>query len=278
MFNRLHGVRMQHVTRLQFLCGGALLLFLIVICGLLAADVAYLSVKGTRWQQAIALLIQPRILFAMRMSAATSLTTLVLILLTAIPVGYALSRYRIPGRSLINAIIDLPIVMPPVVAGISLLAFFSFGVGVPIRHALESAHLSLASGIGIVMGQYLVAVSYCIRSAKAAFDSVDPTLEHVGQVLGCSEWHAFWRISVPLARNGLLAGGVMAWARALGVFGPLMVLVGTGPRVLVMPTALWLELSIGNIETAVCIALIMLAMATTALALVHWLIPKGSAI
>lgn len=263
---------------MTLLCGGLLLLFLALVIGLLAADVAYLCAKGTSWRQAAALLGQPHILFALRMSVATSLTTLILIMLTAIPVGYALSRYRVPGRSLANALIDMLIVMPPVVVGISLLAFFSFGVGAPIRRAIESAHLSLVSGIGIVLCQYLVAVSYAIRSAKSAFDGVDPSLEQVAQVLGCSEWQTFWRVSVPLARNGLVAGGVMAWARALGVFGPLMVFVGTGPRVLVMPTTLWLELSTGNIETAVCIALIMLAMAGTALALVHRLAPGGSAV
>ena len=85
-------------------------------------------------------------------------------------------------------------------------------------------------------------------------------------------------MTVPLARGGLVAGGVMAWARAVGVFGPLMVFVGTGPRVLVMPTTMWLELSIGNIETAVAIALIMLAMAVTALTLVHWLAPEGTVV
>jgi molybdate transport system permease protein len=70
----------------------------------------------------------------------------------------------------------------------------------------------------------------------------------------------------------------MAWARAVGVFGPLMVFVGTGPRVLVMPTALWLELSIGNIETALAISLIMLFMAGTALAVVHFLVPEGGVV
>ena len=263
---------------LRLLCGGLLLVFILLVIGLLAADVAYLGAKGSGWRAAAAILTQPRILFALRMSVATSLTTLVLIMLTAIPVGYALSRYRVPGRSVANALIDMLIVMPPVVAGISLLAFFSFGIGAPIRQAIESAHMTLVSGIGIVMSQYIVAVSYCIRSAKSAFDGVDPSLEQVAQVLGCSEWQTFWRVSVPLARNGLIAGGVMAWARALGVFGPLMVFVGTGPRVLVMPTTLWLELSIGNIETAVTIALVMLAMAGTALALVHRLAPGGSAV
>ena len=255
-----------------------LLLFVLMILGLVAADVSYLSAKGVSWRQALDLMSQQRVLFALRMSVATSLTTLLLVMLTAVPVGYALSRYRFPGRSLANTIVDVPIVLPPVVIGISLLAFFSFGLGDPIRRALATADCSLASGLGIVMCQYLMAVSYCIRSVKTAFQGVDPALEPVARVLGCSEWRAFWRVSLPLARNGLIAGGVMAWARAVGVFGPIMVFVGTGPRVLVMPTTLWLELSIGNIETAIVLALIMLALAGTALTLVHWLSPEGTAV
>lgn len=271
--------RRSHVrSPLRLLCGGMLLLFVILIVSLIVADVSYLGAKGVGWSHALGLLSQERIVFAIRMSVATSLTTLVLIMLTAVPIGYALSRHRFPAKALTNTIIDVPIVMPPVVAGISLLAFFSFGIGEPIRRAIESHNMSLVSGLGIVLCQYLVAVSYCIRSVKTAFDSVDPSLEQVARVLGCSEWRVFWRVSVPLARNGLVAGGVMAWARALGVFGPLMVFVGTGPKVSVMPTTLWLELSIGNIETAVCIALIMLAMAGVALTLVHWLAPEGAVV
>ena len=77
----------------------------------------------------------------------------------------------------------------------------------------------------------------------------------------------------PLARSGLVAGGIMAWARAIGVFGPLMVFVGTSPRVQVMPTTMWLELSIGDIETSLVVALLAVLMAGAALALVHWLLP-----
>jgi molybdate transport system permease protein len=267
----------QGLSPLHVLCGGLLVLFVLLIACLVGADLSYLYIKGVSWHHAIGLLTQDRILFALRMSIATSLTTLALIIITAVPIGYALAHYRFPGRSLVNAIVDAPIVLPPVVVGISLLAFFSFGFGEPIRRALEDAHLSLVSGLGIVLSQYLVAVSYCIRSAKTAFQAVDPALEQVACVLGCSEWQAFWRVSVPLARNGLVAGGVMAWARSIGVFGPIMVFVGTGPRVLVMPTTMWLELSIGNIETAISIALIMLGLAGLALMAVHWLDPEGSA-
>jgi molybdate transport system permease protein len=261
---------------LRVVCGGMLAVFVLMILCLVAADVSYLGSKGVGLGRAWELLRQDRVLFALRMSVATSLTTLLLVLLTAVPIGYALSHFRFPGRALADTLIDVPIVMPPVVVGISLLAFFSFGVGKPIRDALESMHVTMVSGVGIVLCQYLVAVSYCIRSAKSAFAGVDPELERVSRVLGCSEWRTFWRVSLPLARNGLIAGGVMAWARAIGVFGPLMVFVGTGPRVTVMPTSLWLELSIGNVETAIVIALIMLALAGAALAMVHWLAPEGT--
>ena len=123
------------------------------------------------------------------------------------------------------------------------------------------------------MGQFLVSVSYCIRATKASFDSVDRGMENVACTLGASSWQVFRRITLPLAGNGLIAGGVMAWARAIGVFGPLMVFVGTGPRVQVMPTQMWLELSIGNIETSLTIAIMMIVIAGTALAIVHRLVP-----
>ena len=91
--------------------------------------------------------------------------------------------------------------------------------------------------------------------------------------LGCSSWGAFWQVTLPLSRGGLVAGSILAWARAIGVFGPLMVFVGTSPRVVVMPTAMYLEMSTGNIATALVIALVSVLLAGIALAVVHWLAP-----
>ena len=263
---------------LVVVCGGLLSLFVMMIGCLVAADVSYLLSKGTGWIHDLDSRVIDQVKFALRMSLATSLTTLVLIMLTAVPIGYALARFRFPGRSLVNTVVDAPIVLPPVVVGISLLAFFGYGAGKPLRMALDSLELSIGSAFGIVMSQYLVAVSYCIRSAKTAFQGVDPSLEQVARVMGRSEWRTFWRVSLPLAHHGIVAGGVMAWARAIGVFGPLMVVVGTGPRVLVMPTTMWLELSTGHMEVAVAIALIMLGLAGVALTVVHWLSPEGAAV
>ena len=252
---------------------GFLALFVLIILVLVASDVHYLVDKKISLGEVWRILTSTDVLAAIRMSILTSLTTLALVILFSVPAGYALSRYRFRGHAVVNAIVDVPIVLPPVVIGVSLLAFFATPLGEMIKAGLKGAGWSLVSGIGIVLCQFLVSISYSIRATKASFDSVDRGLEHVAMSLGCSPGRAFWRVSLPLARNGLIAGSVMAWARAIGVFGPLMVFVGTSPRVMVMPTTVWLELSVGNIETCLAVALVMLAMAGAALFVVHWLAP-----
>jgi len=261
-------VSLLAVVTLGFLC-----LFVFIILLLLVSDAVYLGYRNVSFGELWRILTCEEVLAAIRLSIITSLITLALVMVFALPIGYALSRYRFPGHAILNTIVDVPIVLPPVVIGLSLLAFFGTPAGGWIKNLLKAADWSLISGIGIVLCQFLVSISYCIRAAKASFDSVDRRLEHVALSLGHSQWGAFWRVTLPLARNGLVAGAIMAWARAIGVFGPLMVFVGTGPRVQVMPTTMWLELSIGNIEVSLAVALVTVAMAGAALAVVHWLVP-----
>lgn len=264
------------VNRLSLLTGGMLALCVLLVLALVAADVLYLVTKKLTWIEIWHLFTAKTVLRALRMSMVTSLVTLVLVIVTAIPAGYALSRYRFPGRALINALVDVPIFMPPVVVGVSLLAVFGFGWGCAVKQALRGVGISLVSWVGIVMCQYIITMSYGIRSIKAAFDVAPRYLEQVACTLGCSPWQAFWRVALPLARPGVIAGCILVWARGIGVFGPLMVFIGTGPRVQVMPTMMWLELSVGNIEVSLAIALIMLLMAGTGLTVVHFLIRDRS--
>ena len=262
------------ISALRLVSIGFLALFVLIILVLVGADVAYLVSRGLSFGDVWGILTSRSVLSAVRLSIITSLITLLLVMVFSVPVGYALSRYRFFGSAVANAIVDVPIVLPPVVIGLSLLAFFGTGIGQDIKAALHrGTGWSLVSGIGIVLCQFLVSISYCIRAAKASFDSVDRTLEHVALSLGCSPWQAFCRVTLPLAANGLIAGLIMAWARAVGVFGPLMVFVGTGPQVQVMPTTIWLELSVGNVETSLAVALVTLAMSAAALAVVHRLAP-----
>ena len=124
------------------------------------------------------------------------------------------------------------------------------------------------------MCQFLVSASYGIRAAKAAFDGVDRRLEDLALTLGCTQMQAFRKVALPLARNGIVAGAIMAWARAVGVFGPLMIFAGAvRMKTEVLPTTIFLELSIGRVEVAIAVAIAMLTMAAIALILIHSLAP-----
>ena len=264
------GSARESLTIMSF---SVLALFAVVILTLLFSDAWYLASHRVGFARITEILTSQDVCRSMVLSVWTSLCSLVLVLLFSIPIGYALSRYRFRGHAFLSTLVDVPIVLPPVVIGISLLAFFGTGMGMAVKEALRAARLDIISGLGIVLCQFLVSVPYCIRAVKAAFDEVSNEVEDVALVLGCSQWQAFRRVTLPMARNGLVAGGIMAWARAIGVFGPLMVFIGTGARVQVMPTSIYLELSIGNIETSLTIALVMVLLASVALALVHRLAP-----
>ncbi len=262
--------------RFLVFCMAVSALFAGLVILLVAADAWYLASHGMRPGAALHILARPAIRAAIMMSLGTALCSLLLTVVCSLPVGYVLSRCRFPGRALLDTLVDVPIVVSPVVIGVSLLAFFGTGLGMAVKRALAGAHLSLVSSLGIVLCQFLVSAPYCIRAAKAAFDDVDRELEAVAMVLGCTRWGTFRTVTLPLARNGLVAGAVMAWARAIGVFGPIMAFIGTGPRVQVMPTCIWLELSVGNIEVALTLALLMLGLAGSALLAVHILAPGRS--
>ena len=237
--------------------------FVAGVIALVAADVFYTN------PQAVAdCLRSPEIRHAIRLSLITSTITLLLVTCFAIPVGYALSRYRFPGSVVLDAIIELPIVLPPVVVGVSLLVFFRTSVGQAIESVPGLEFVYTAKGI--VLCQFFVSASYGIRAAKAAFDGVDLRLERLALTLGCTHGQAFRMVALPMARSGLAAGAVMAWARAVGVFGPLMVFAGAvRMKTEVMPTTVYLELSIGRIEPALAVALLMLAIAMVALVAIH---------
>jgi molybdate transport system permease protein len=257
---RVAGPRINLVSVITI---GFLAVFVLGVCALVAADLWYTNTEAMR-----EVVRSPEIRHAIWLSLITTTITLVLVVVVAIPVGYALSRYRFPGSVVLDAIIDLPIVLPPVVIGVSLLVFFRTPVG---RWIESHAWLRFVYTVkGIVLCQFLVCVSYGIGAARAAFDGVDRRLEHLAMTLGCTRAQAFRRVALPMARNGLAAGAVLSWARAMGVFGPLMVFAGAvRMKTEVMPTTVYLELTIGRIEPALAVSMLMLAMAMVALVLMH---------
>jgi molybdate transport system permease protein len=233
--------------------------FVVFVLVLIVTDVFYVDRK------AVATVLSSKfILHALWMSTWTSLVSTLIALLFAVPMGYALSRFRFPGRILADALVDLPIVFPPLVAGLTLLVFFSqTAVGRWIQEDLGLEFVFQPKGI--VLCQFVAAASFAIRSAKTAFDDVDRRCENVALTLGCTQWGSFRRVSLPLARNGIIAGGILTWARAFGLFGPLMIFVGSfRGRTEVLSTTIFLEQSVGNLEVALAIALLLIFVALIA--------------
>jgi molybdate transport system permease protein len=207
--------------------------------------------------------VSREVLYAVRLTAITTTITTGIAVLLGIPGGYALSRYKLPFHTLIDTIIDLPIVLPPLVAGIALLIFFQTAAGQWIEaHIMPFVYTTQ----GIILAQFVPAGSFCVRTLKSAFDSVDPRMEQVARTLGCNERQAFFRVTLPLARNGLVAGTVMTWARAAGEFGPILMFCGaTRYKTEVLSIAVFLNMSIGKVETALAVTLVLVAMAVVAL-------------
>ena len=174
----------------------------------------------------IAALGNPGALDALRLSLLTTSVSLALILAFGTPAAYLLATRSFKGRSLAISLVELPLVLPPAVAGIGLLA--AIGPGGFIGPALEDAGVRLVfETAGVIVALTFVASPFFIRQAIAAFQAVDPHLLDASRTLGAGEARTFARIAVPNASQGLLSGTALAWGRALGEFGATLVFAGS---------------------------------------------------
>src|SRR5262249_51171754 len=151
-----------------------------------------------------------------------------------VPLGYLLSRINFPGsdpqsiiliflKHTIDTILDIPIVIPPLVVGLSLLILFQTWPG----RWFETHVLGVTYAIpSVILAQFAVAAAFSVRTMRVAFDQISPRAEDVARTLGCSRGQAFWRITFPEARRGLLTAATLAWARSLGEFGPILIFSG----------------------------------------------------
>ena len=207
----------------------------------------------------------PDLRFALRLSLITSTLSAFIAILAAVPSSYVLSRFSFPGRAFVDSIVDVPIVLPPIVLGLCILVFFR----TPFGRALESAGLRFVyQPAGIVLAQFFTITPYAVRTIKASFDNLNPRIEDVARTLGYTRGQVFLRVTLPMIKNGVIAGGVIAWAVAIGLFGPMMVLVGTTrQRTEVLATSIYLELSVGRVQSALAIAVLMILIALITLTL-----------
>jgi len=239
---------------------GGLYIFLIV--AMVGADTFYTSPRHL-WEA----LRSENIRFALKLSLISCSVTAILSLWVAVPLGYLMSRYRFRGKGVLDAILDIPIVLPPLVIGLSLLILFQ----TPPGRAIEKLVPITYSVPSVILAQFAVACAFAVRTLRVTFEQLNPRGEQVAWTLGCSRSQAFWRVVLPEARGGMLTAFTLAWARALGEFGPILIFAGaTRLRTEVLSTSVFLELSIGNLEAAVAVSLLMIVTAVLVLLLVRW--------
>ena len=232
-------------------------IYALFLLGMLAATALY-----TTPPHILQALRSREIQHAIQLSLLTSSVSALLSLLIAVPSGYLLSRTNFPGKSSLEALLDIPIVLPPMVLGLSLLIFFQTAFGQFIERFLPLTY----TVSGVILAQLLIGTAFAIRTMRGTFDLISERPESVALTLGCSKAQAFWLITLPSARRGMFAAASLAWARSLGEFGPILVFAGaTRMKTEVLPTTVWLELSSGNLEAAVSVSVLMVLFAVLVL-------------
>ncbi|MHB8400299.1 MAG: ABC transporter permease [Candidatus Limnocylindrales bacterium] len=210
---------------------------------------------------------------ALALSLVTTAVSLVVTVLIGLPLAFALARRSFRGATILETVIDLPIVLPPSVAGLALLLLLGrrgwFGDGLAAV-GLEVPFTTLA----VVLAQVFVSAPFFIRSARTGIAAVDPDLEDAARVDGASESAVLWRITIPLAGPALAAGIVMSWARSLGEFGATIMFAGNVEgRTQTLPLVVYGEFTGGDLNGAIAAAAILVLAALGVLVAVralHW--------
>lgn len=244
-------------------------LYVGLVAAMLVADLAYTTPGHVAWA-----LGSPEIRYAIWLSLLTCSAAAILSVWVAVPLGYLLARTRFPGKAVVDLIVDVPIVLPPLVVGLSLLLLFQTPAGLAVQRVVPVTYAVPA----VVLAQFVVAAAFAVRTLRVTFEQISPRAEDVAMTLGCSRGRAFWLVTLPEAWRGVLAAGTLAWARSLGEFGPILVFAGaTRMRTEVLATTVFLELSVGNLEAAVAVSVLMIGVAVAVLLLMRGLGLRGHA-
>ncbi|MDF9746561.1 ABC transporter permease [Natrinema salsiterrestre] len=222
----------------------------------------------TRDVDVLAALADPTVRDAIGTSLVTAPISTAIATVFGVPLAYVLSRASFRGKRLVEALVLLPLVVPPIVGGVMLLTVV--GRYTPIGAAAAALGMPLTgSRAGIVLAQTFVAAPFLVVTARAGFDGVDPRLEEAARTLGYGRLRTVRSVSLPLARNAIAAGIVLTFVRAIGEFGATM-MVAYSPRT--MPTQIRVSFIASGIDAIVPIALALLAIAVVVVLAVQLLI------
>jgi molybdate transport system permease protein len=254
------------VRRASVLAGLGVALLVLPLVGL---------VQRAPWSAVAAELGSPAAREALRLSLVCSAGALAVSLVLGVPLAWVLARVDFPGRSLVRALVTLPMVLPPVVGGVALLAVFG-------RAGLLGSWLGAAPGFplpfttqGVVLAQAFVAMPFLVLATEAGLRQMDRRYEEAAATLGARPWLRFRSVTVPLIAPSLAAGAALCWARALGEFGATVTFAGSFPgRTRTLPTAIYAGLQTDP-EGAVALSLVLLAVSLAVLVALRgrWLQP-----
>lgn len=207
---------------------------------------------------------------AVMLSLGTTAVTIFLTLLFGTPLAYFLARYQFPFKRLLTIFIEIPIVMPPVVAGLALLSAFGRRglLGAPLANLNISITFTVTA---VILAQLFVSSPFYIRAAQSRFESLPREYEDAAAVDGASRWITFWQVILPQSVHALLTGLILSWARALGEFGATILFAGNlQGRTQTMPLLVYGALE-RDLRVTFVTALILLGLAVVAFTITRWL-------
>jgi molybdate transport system permease protein len=221
------------------------------------------------WRSLPGDLTEPGVATALRLTLETTLITTGVSLVLGVPLGWVLARVEFVGRSVVRALVTLPLVLPPVVGGVALLLAFG-------RHGVVGQYLDDGFGLtvpftttGVVLAQTFVAMPFLVISVEGAFRASDARYDDAAATLGASRWLTFRRITVPLALPGIVSGAVLCWARAVGEFGATITFNGSLPGVTrTMPSEIYYVLQ-ANQGAAIALSVLMVVVSVAILGLLR---------
>lgn len=246
-----------------------LLVLAVLATVFLALPLAGLLVEAP-WGSLGERLADPVVTEALRLSVFTATLATLVSLVLGVPLAWVLARSHVPGRSMLRALVLVPLVLPPVVGGVALLLVLG-------RRGLVGQYLDAWFGVSlpfttaaVVVAEAFVAMPFLVLAVEGALRASDRRYEDVAATLGASRWTTFRRVTLPLVAPGVAAGAVLAWARALGEFGATITFAGSFPGVTrTMPLAVYAVLEAGDVDGAVVLSLALLAVSVAVLVLLR---------
>jgi molybdate transport system permease protein len=231
------------------------------------------------WSDLPARLTEPGVGEALRLSLLSATLATLASLVLGVPIAWVLARSRLRGRSVLRALVTVPLVLPPVVGGVAL--FLVLGrQGIVGRWLYETAGVTIPfTTLAVVIAETFVAMPFLVISVEGALRAADARFEDAAAVLGADRWTTFRRVTLPLVAPGVAAGAMLCWARALGEFGATITFAGNFPGTTqTMPLSVYLALQ-SDPEAAIVLSLVLLVVSLATLLLLRdrWLGRAGAA-